>query len=179
MKLHLNYGINQLILLQIGTKSVIIKRGIMMKKTIFFIIMLLVLIIVIVTVGISNNKAKERERQSFNVQFENFSGKTMYGADVLTIINKAIDNNTEFDIKKDEEGFYIEDNEHSLKVELILLSKNNEGKIEEKTYQMEALEKVGLNGFISNFGLTSFECSNIEYNKLKRVSKITVKQLEI
>lgn len=150
-----------------------------MKKTIFFIIMILVLIIVIIIAGISNNKSKERERQAFNVQFESFVGKTMYGADVLTIINKAIDNNTEYDIKKDEEGFYIEDNEHSLRVELILLSKNNEGKLEEKIHQMETLEKVGLNGFISNFGLTSFECSNIEYNKQKRVSKIIVKQLEI
>lgn len=150
-----------------------------MKKTIFFIMMILILITAVVLVWISNNKAKERERQTFNIQFENYSGKTMYGADVLTIINKAIDNNTDYDIKKDEEGFYIEDNEHSLKVELILLSKNSEGKVEEKTYQMETLEKVGLNGFISNFGLTSFECSNLEYNKLKRVRKITVKQLEI
>lgn len=150
-----------------------------MKKIIFFIIMILILILVMVIVGISNNNAKERERQAFNIQFENYSEKIMYGADVLTIINKAIDNNTEYEIKKDEEGFYIEDNEHSLKVELVLLSKNNEGKIEEKTHQMETLEKVGLNGFISNFGLTSFECSNIEYNNLKRVSKITVKQLEI
>ena len=32
----------------------------------------------------------------------------MYGADVLTIINKAIDNNEENKVQKDNEGNYIE-----------------------------------------------------------------------
>ena len=43
---------------------------------------------------------------------------------------------------------------------------------------METLEKAGLNEFISRFGLTTFECTNIEYNSQNKVSKISIKQLE-
>ena len=102
----------------------------------------------------------------------------MYGADIVTIINKAIDNNEENNISKDENGNYIE-NERSVKVELTLLSTDEDGKTIEVVYPMETLEKAGLNEFISNFGLTLFECTDIEYNSENRVSKIFVKQLEL
>lgn len=101
----------------------------------------------------------------------------MYGADVLTIINKAIDNNKSNKVQKDNDGNYIED-ENSIKVELTLLSTNEDGEEVEVIYPMETLEKAGLNEFISRFGLTSFECTNIEYNSQNKVSKIYVKQLE-
>lgn len=101
----------------------------------------------------------------------------MYGADVLTIINKAIDNNEANKVSKDENGNYIE-NENSIKVELTLLSSDENGELKEVVYPMETLQKAGLNEFLSSFGLTSFECTNIEYNSNNRVSKISVKQLE-
>ncbi len=150
-----------------------------MKKIVFSIILVTIIALVIIVVGINGNRAKEKEIASFNSQFERFKGKIMYGADVLTIINSARENNTNHNVTKNEQGLYEENDENSMKVQIILLSKNEEGKIEEKTYPMETLEKAGLNTFISNFGLTTFECSNIEYNKQKRVNKITVKQLEM
>lgn len=150
-----------------------------MKKTILFLVLILILILIIVMLGISNNRAKVNEILIFNSEFEKYLGKSMYGADVLTIINKAIDNNESYSINKDKNGFYIEDNIYSINVELILLSKNEEEKIEEKVYKMETLEKAGLSGFISSFSLTPFECSKIEYNTNKRVSKIVIRQLEI
>lgn len=152
-----------------------------MKKVISFIILIIILILVMVLLRISNNKAKANEILKFNSQFEIYLKKTLYGADVVTLINKAIDNNNDerYDIEKDENGFYIEDDIYSVEVELILLSKNEEGKIEKKAYKMETLENAGLTGFISNFGLTTFECTKIEYNHNNRVSKVIVKQLEL
>lgn len=110
---------------------------------------------------------------------KSINGRAIYGADVLTIINKAIDNNEEKNIQKDENGFYLENNKDSVKVELILLSKDEEGNQKEVVHQMETLQKVGLDEFISRFGLTSFECTNFEYSSQKRISKIYIKQLEI
>lgn len=150
-----------------------------MKKIVFSIILVTIIALVVIIVGINGNRAKEKEIANFNLQFEKFQGKIMYGADVLTIINSARENNTNYNISKNEQGLYEENNENSMKVQIILLSKNEEGEIEEKSYPMETLEKAGLTTFISNFGLTTFECSNIEYNKQKRINKITVKQLEI
>ena len=116
--------------------------------------------------------------QNLTVNLKNTNGKEMYGADIVTIINKAIDNNEENNISKDENGNYIE-NEKSVKVELTLLSTDEDSKTIEVVYPMETLEKAGLNEFITNFGLTLFECTNIEYNSENRVSKIFVKQLEL
>ena len=90
----------------------------------------------------------------------NTNGKTLYGADVLTVINKAIDKN-------------------SKKVEITFLSKDEEDNIKEVVYQMENLEKTGLSDFIASFGVTKFECTNIEYNSQGKVCKIHIKQLEI
>ncbi len=151
-----------------------------MKKVIFSTIFAIILILGLIIVGISSKRAQERDIGAFNSDFEEYrKKKIMYGADVLTIINKAIDNNTTHNIPKNEDGFYIEDNKYTVKVELILLTLNDEGKVEERRHQMETIEKAGLSEFISNFGLTSFECSSIEYNKQKRVNKITIKQLEL
>lgn len=150
-----------------------------MKKIAFSILGVLLLILVFVVINISDRNIKNNENTRFNIQFENFSGKTIYGADVLTIINKAIDNNEENAIQRDENGLFIANDENSVKIELILLSTDSEGKVNEVTYQMENLEKADLNKFVSSFGLTKFECTSIEYNSKKRVSKIYVKQLEL
>lgn len=103
----------------------------------------------------------------------------MYGADVLTIINNAINNNELNNVEKDDKGLYIENDKTSIKVTIILLRTNDKDEITEVAYDMERLEKTGLNEFVSSFGITNFECTNIEYNSTGRISKIFVKQIEI
>lgn len=150
-----------------------------MKKTVLFILLALLLIIIVVIVNVSQNMQKAKEVSSFNEQFESYKEKKIYGADILTIINKAIDNNNAHDIKKDEQGNYIEDDIYSIKIDLILLTQDDKGAVVEVKYPMETLEKAGLDGFIASFSLTEFKCENIEYNSAKRVSRIEVKQVEI
>ncbi|MCI8393800.1 MAG: hypothetical protein HFJ23_08780 [Clostridia bacterium] len=150
-----------------------------MKKNILYILLILLIIIIVVVINISNNRIKQNTVSNFNTEFEKYKDKTLYGADILSIINKAIDNNKQKEIKKDEKGNYIEDEEFSIKVDLILLSKDDEGNIEEVKYPMETLEKAGLEEFIKSFSITEFNLENIEYNSNGRISKILVKQLEI
>ena len=150
-----------------------------MKKIIFFILLILILSLAIIVVAVSDIKAKNNKIATFNSQFEQYLGQTMYGTEILTIINKAIDNNEKNNIEKNESGFYIENNQNTVKVELTLLSTNNEGETVEVTHQMERLKEIGLDRFIASFNLTEFECTKIEYNDEGRVSKIFVKQLEL
>ena len=65
------------------------------------------------------------------LNLKHINGKTIYGADVVTIINKAIDNNEKNGIEKDSEDLYIKDDKKSVKVELTLLSKDEEGNSKE------------------------------------------------
>lgn len=150
-----------------------------MKKVFFSIIFIAILIICVIAVKISSNNREKSEIAKFNSQFDEHLGKTIYGTDVLTIINKAMDNNEALEVKKDDKNFYIENEETSLKVDITLLSTDSEGKITEVTYPMENLQKADLNKFVSSFGLTSFECTNIEYNSKNRVKKVYLKQLEL
>ena len=149
-----------------------------MKKAIIFILLLVTIIIVVITINISNNKMKTAEVTNFNKQFEKYKNEKLYGADILSIINKAIDNNEEYKVPKDEKGNYQTNNIYVVKVELILLTKDDEGNPKEVTHPTESLEKAGLDGFISSFSLTEFQCEKIEYNNINRVSKIIVKQIE-
>lgn len=103
----------------------------------------------------------------------------MYGADVLTLINKAIDVNEKNNIEKNVNGLYVENDENSVVVMITLLSTNDKGEIIEKNTQMEVMESGGLDRFISNFGLTTFQCTNIEYNSRKLVKRIYLKQIEL
>lgn len=150
-----------------------------MKKVILSILIILLVILIIVAVKISDKGIVQTETKQFNAKFEAYKDKTIYGADILSIINKAIDNNKAQNIEKDEEGNYLENDKTSVKVDITLLNTDKDNNIIEVTYPMERLQKVGLEGFIQNFSLIEFKCTEIEYNKQKRVSKIKVKQLEI
>ena len=62
----------------------------MKKLAVFF------LIIIIIIVGLSyaylNYKANYYTAKRENQQFESYDGQTIYGAEIATIINKAVDN---------------------------------------------------------------------------------------
>lgn len=147
-----------------------------MKKIFISIIIMLIIIIVVIAVKIGDNVIKVGNISKFNEEIESiYKDKTVYGADVLTIINKAIDNNKIYKIEKDENGNYINDNVYTLNIDLILLSTSEDGKINEVIYPMEALERKGLDGFIASFSLIAFKNVNIEYNETRKNFKNHIK----
>ena len=91
----------------------------MKKLAIFF------LIIIIIVVGISylylNNKAKFYEAQRENRQFESYNQKEIYGSELTTIINKAVDNNKNNEVLKDDKGNYINNENNSIQIEIKML----------------------------------------------------------
>lgn len=146
-----------------------------MKKIILClgILLIIVLIIIVNLMGIQKQK---RQAYLFNAEFEQYKDKPVYGTDIATIINKVIDYNERNDIEKDEQGLYEENETSSIKIEIKMITGE---KGETTTYPMEAIEKVGVTGFISNFNLIKFNCSNIEYHeKTGQVSKIVFEQIE-
>ena len=110
---------------------------------------------------------------------KNINGQDIYGTDVCTLINKAIDINEKNDIDKDEDGFYIENNLNSCIIVITFIIEDDKGEFIEKTVRMESLQSAGLDGFISNFGVTLFRCTDIKYNDNGFVNKIYIKQIEV
>ncbi len=143
-----------------------------MKKPLIVLITIFIVVIIIVTVIINTKQDDLKAIKQFNDSFEQYIGKQIYGTEVTTVIGKAIKNNENYNIPKDEKDFYINDNKYCIKVELNMITV-------EKTYQMEQLYKAGLTEFVKNFNVITFVCTNIEYhNQTGRISKIVFTQLE-
>ena len=91
--------------------------------------------------------------------------------DITTVINKAIDNNEKYNVKKDKNGIYIED-KNSIKIEVKMIINN-------KTYSMENIRKIGMESFTEFFGEVGFKCIDIEYHKQNgKVSKMIFESTE-
>lgn len=134
----------------------------MKKLAIFF------FLIIIIIVGISymylNYKANYHEAQKENQQFESYEGKEIYGAELATIMNKAIDRNQNHEIAKDNKGKYINNDNNSIKIEVQMIDNK-------KIYAMETLNSGGMDKFVQFYSEIKFKCTKIEYhmttNKVK------------
>lgn len=140
-----------------------------MKKNIILFVILAIVILVIVCYQITNIQNAKREVVKYNSEFEKYTEKEIYGTDIATIINKAIDNNERNKVTKDDEGFYINDNNNYIGVEIHITTN-------ETTYKMETINKVGVINFVSNFNLISFRCTDIKYHSNGKISKIIFTQ---
>ena len=144
-----------------------------MKKVIILILVLLILGVGIVSVSLTQNSKNIAEVKEYNKQYERYLNQVLWGTDVTSIINKAVNSNVKNKVTKDENGFFLDNKENSIKIEINMITE--EGM---QTYQMETIQKVGMEGFIQNFNLDQFKCSKIEYHKQsKMVSKIIFEQL--
>lgn len=143
-----------------------------MKKT-FLLITAVILIIIFTILGYIIQKREEQNKLiSYNKEYEYYLNKQIYGTEVATLINKVIEQNQKNEIPKDENGYYIENDTNSIKIELKMITI-------EKTYQMETIYNNKMENFIKNFNIILFKCTNIEYHKKTgKISKITFEQIE-
>lgn len=128
----------------------------MKKLAIFF------LIVVIVIVGIFylylNEKANYYTAQRENKQFDSYVEQEIYGTELATIINKAVDNNQSNEVPKDSKGRYLDNDCTSIQIEVNMLDN-------EKTYKMETLYSSGIDKFIQYYGEIKFKCTSLTYHK--------------
>jgi len=129
-----------------------------MKNTVLLISIPIAIIIfsvcgLLITQNTTNRLIKEE-----NSEYEYYLGKSIYGTELTSIINKAINQNENNKIAKDDKNHYIENDENSIKIEVKML-------ITEKTYPMEELYNNDITKFVENFNLIKFKCTNIEYHK--------------
>lgn len=148
-----------------------------MKKIFLFILIATIVLVIIITMSIIGNNKNIQAIQEINAEYEAYLEKTIYGTDVATIINKAMDNNFKNGVEQDKERNFIQNDTNSLHVEIQFLYNEQTG--ETKTFSMEKVYYRGMREFIQPFSLTKFRIINIEYHeKTKRVKKLVFKQLE-
>ncbi len=141
-----------------------------MKK---FIIFLVVILMIIATISYLylNYKANYNIAQKENFQFESYYNQEIFGPDVATVINKAIDKNSNNNIKKDNKGNYIEDNTNSIKIDIKFID-------DDKIHNMEEIFNKGIGTFMQYYSQIKFKCTKVDYHKSsKKVKYILFEQI--
>ncbi|MBR3697485.1 MAG: hypothetical protein IKM97_04415 [Clostridia bacterium] len=142
-----------------------------MKKNLLTIFIIFFIIMAVLLANYMSLKRKNQEIKKFNYGFEFYNKDNLNGLEITTIINKAIDNNEKYGVQKDKNGYYLED-ENSIKIEIKMI-------INDKVYQMERINDIGLESFTEFFGEVNFKCTGIEYHKENnKVSKMIFESTE-
>lgn len=142
-----------------------------MKKTVLIIAIPIVIILFSICGLFITQKTTIRNIKKYNSQYEYYINKSIYGTELVTLINKVINENELNKVEKDEKGFFIENNENSIKINIKM---NTNG----KTYQMETFYNNDITKFVENFNLVKFRCNKIEYHKKSgRVSKLYFEEI--
>lgn len=128
----------------------------MKKIAIFFVI------IVILICGVSylylNYKANYNEAKKANLKFEQYLNEEVYGVDLATIINRAIDNNEKSQVQKNNKGIYLNNDTNSINIEIKMTDNNS-------IYQMETIYNGGIQNFINYYSNIKFKCVNVKYHE--------------
>ncbi len=143
-----------------------------MKKTLLL-VSIPILVILFSTIGllITKNTTNRLLKQE-NSKYECYLNRTIYGTEVATIINKAINQNENNQVQKDEKKHYIENNENSIKIEIKMLTTG-------KTYPMEEIYNNDMTQFVQNFNFIQFKCTKLEYHKSSgKVKKLLFEEVE-
>ena len=129
-----------------------------MKKATWMILILLFIMTVSTVLFAKNLEADKNAIKKENIEYERYLGQNIYGAELATIINKAIDENEKNKVRKDEKNYYIENEENSIKIYINM-------KTVEKTYLMEEIYNNNITEFVKYFNLANFNGQTIEYHK--------------
>ena len=143
-----------------------------MKQSFLLILAIIFIVICIVSGTIINIQTENREISNYNSNYEKYLNKEIRGTEVATLINKVIDQNEKNNVQKDEKGYYIDNNQNSIKIDLKMTTID-------KTYPMEEIYNNQITNFVQNFNQIKFKCIKIEYHKdTKKISKMIFEELE-
>ena len=134
-----------------------------MKKIFIFFV-----IVIVIVCGISylylNYKAELNMTKKANLEFEKYLNEDVYGTDLATIINRAVDNNEKNKVSKNNKAIYLENGTNSISIEIKMIDNDT-------IYQMETIYNKGIQNFINYYGNIKFKCVDVKYhsstNKVK------------
>jgi len=127
-----------------------------MKKIIMFFALIIIIVCIIFGLYIEY-KANYNTLKKENLEFEKYLNKEIYGTQLATIINKAINNNEINEIEKDEKDIYLDNNENSINIEIKMTDND-------VIYKMETIYNGKINNFVNYYGDIKFKCVEIKHH---------------
>lgn len=143
-----------------------------MKKTIFIITGLFIISIIVLVLMLINIKSGNLKLQQINKEYEYYLNREIYGTELATLINKAVDNNKRQEVQTDENGFYISNQTNSILITIQMLNA-------EEPYKMEKIFSLGTDKFVFLFNTSIFIGQEITYHReTGRIATMLFRQIE-
>lgn len=141
-----------------------------MKKIVMFLAIIIVIVSSISYMYIKY-QANYKIAQKENSQFDSYKDKEIYGAELTTLINKAVDNNEQNNVEKQKDGTYIENDSNSIRIDIKMLDVDD-------IFSMEKLYGGGMSNFVKYYNEIKFKCVQIQYHdRTKRVKHMLFEQI--
>ena len=131
-----------------------------------YLILIIIVIIAITSMGYLylNIQSSSNTIYALNKPYEELKNEIINGNNLATYINKIIDKNAKNNVKKDEKGSYIDNNNNSIIAEIKFKDSDN-------IFRIEQIENNDINKFINLYSNINFKCTEIQYhNETKLVS---------
>lgn len=146
-----------------------------MKKTLVLILVVVIVIICIVFANYIDFSKRKVEIETFNKEFLAYENSNIQINTIITLMNKAIEENRQNGLQQDENQIFQENDTNSIKLYLELKSSNAVIPMEELILNEKARrERVGL-----AFSDLLFNITNVEYHqKSGQVKKIVFTAIE-
>lgn len=114
------------------------------------------------------DKKEIEQVTAFNNQYESYNKKLLRGTDVISVINKVLDNNTKYGVNGYNEPNYIMNVEFEMKETLVYttngISNNSSFKVGQK-YDINSFATIKNNQEIfTDFKRRIFDCTSVKYN---------------
>lgn len=141
-----------------------------MKKKVIVLTTIFLLLIIVISLFIYQYKILNINVNKSNLEFEKF-GEEIYGRELITLINKAMDNNKSLNVEKDNNNKYIDNKKDSIKIDVKFLEKDD-------TIDMESISNLGIEQFIKFYSKCKFKCTESKYhNKTKKISYLKFEEI--
>lgn len=142
-----------------------------MKKIIVILLVAMLIILSVIVYNYNVYKNSLSRTKKLNQEYEVFTEGEILGTSLITIINKAIDSNQKNKIELDDNGFYIQNETTSIKIEVKFTESD-------EVFPMEIIGKLGTERFIKNYATINFKCTKKQYHeKTNNIKYILFEQI--
>ena len=146
---------------------------VMYMKKILIILLILSIILVVGVYSVYRYRTNVYQIQKQNREYEQYYNIIVLGTELISIINKTIDLNTKNNIAKDDKGYFVDNGENSIKINVEFKYKNDT-----KTISMEEIASTGAESFVKVYSTANFKCTKIEYHeKTHNVKNVTFEEV--
>ena len=128
-----------------------------MKKFIVFLVIVVIIVCIIAYMYLSYI-ATRNTAITENMPYETYLNREIFGSDLASIINKAVNDNNKNNVEKDDNGLYKENDKNTIKIQVKITDNDT-------TYDMEIFYNGGMDNFIKYYNQIKFKCTNVEYHK--------------